>query len=204
MMDGDGRTLVGDSEGAVFADLICARKEAVGWARDIVRHEFPEPIRTWKVLVTDEEGEIVLTVALSEIRPCKMSRSRFELSRHIARLDYTFGGRLFDGLLVAAMLVVVVQAGLRIAPVTEEGGGYQLAAVRTKAPLVAVRFVERASLADITKLLDAYNASLVDGPRPGDLFKIRIASAASSPSELAKIVGRMAKEKVVEFAAVVE
>jgi hypothetical protein len=105
---------------------------------------------------------------------------------------------------MAAVLVVIVQADLRTAPVAEGNGGYRLTAAPTMVSLVAVRFVPKASLADITQLLDAYNASLVDGPGPGDLFKLRVGNANSSPDELAKVAGQIAREKIVEFAAVVE
>jgi hypothetical protein len=156
------------------------------------------------VLVTDEDGESVLTAALSEVRPCKVFRNRLDSSRDIARHDSNLGRSVLVGLLVPAVLVVIMQADLRTAPVAEGSDGYQLTAAPTGFPLVAVRFVPRASLADITKLLDAYSASLVDGPRPGGFYKLRIGSPISSPSELARIVGEIARENVVEFAAVAE
>jgi hypothetical protein len=64
-----------------------------------------------------------------------------------------------------------------------------------------VRFVREASVADITAFLETYQASLVGGPRPGDLYRLRVAETALPPAELAKVVSRMMQEKVVEFAA---
>ena len=95
---------------------------------------------------------------------------------------------------------MIVQAGLKTAPVSGTGGSYQIASASTEDAVVAVRFGQNASLADITKFLNAYKASLVDGPRPGGLYKLRIANTTLSPNEIAKLVGRMAQEKVVEFA----
>ena len=57
VVDGNSKNLLRDSEGAVFSDLGEARKEAVGWAQDFARHDFPKSIQTWKVLVFDENGD---------------------------------------------------------------------------------------------------------------------------------------------------
>ena len=66
---------------------------------------------------------------------------------------------------------------------------------------MAVRFAAQASMEDVTKFLAAYQASLVDGPRPGNMFRLRIGDTTLPPEELAKIVSRIGKEKIVEFAA---
>jgi hypothetical protein len=66
-----------------------------------------------------------------------------------------------------------------------------------------VRFAPRASAADISKFLYAYNASPVDGPRPAGFYRLRIRGATLPQERLAEIVRRMAQVKVVEFAAAV-
>jgi hypothetical protein len=65
-----------------------------------------------------------------------------------------------------------------------------------------VRFVPDATMADITKFLAAYKASLVGGPRPSGFYRLRIADTSLPQEELSKIVGRRAQEKVVEFATI--
>jgi len=66
MVDGHSRSLVKDSEGAEFSGMGEARKEAVGLARDVARHGLRRST-TWQVVVTDETGDEVLTVLLSEV-----------------------------------------------------------------------------------------------------------------------------------------
>ncbi len=203
MVDGDSKNLVRDSEGAVFSGVSEARKEAVSLARDVARHGFRGSTETWKVVVIDENGDEVLTVALSEIRARK-PRAWFDLGGHIAKFKSNFHPRTFVWLVAATVLAIIVQAAVSTVLVTEQRGNYQTASAPTEGPDVAVRFVSRASVADITQFLDAYKASLVGGPRPGGFYRLRIADTTLPREELAKIAGRMAQEKVVEFAAIVE
>jgi hypothetical protein len=200
VVDGVSKNLMGDSDGIVFSDLSGARKEAVGWARDFARHNFHESIRSWKVIVTDENADVVLTVPLSEARPCKLTRARLELDRLISKS----GPHVLVFSLAAAIVVVVVQAGLKTATVNKTGGGYELASASTESTVLAVRFAPNASLVEITKFLDAYKASLFDGPGPGGFYKLRIASTSLPQGEIKALIDRMAKEKVVEFAAAVQ
>jgi hypothetical protein len=65
-----------------------------------------------------------------------------------------------------------------------------------------VGFVAQASAADVTRFLETYRASIVDGPRAGGLYRIRIGEGRPSRDELAGIVSRMQQESaVIRFAA---
>jgi hypothetical protein len=200
VIDDVSKNLMGDSEGIVFSDLNGARKEAVGWARDFARHNFHESIQSWKVIVTDENADVVLTVPLCETRPSKMTRAWLEFDRRISKL----GSHVLVFPLAASILVVVVHAGLKTAPAKETSGGYELASASIENPVLAVRFAPKASLVDIAKFLEAYKASLFDGPGPGGFYKLRIASTILRNGEIEALIGRMAKEKVVEFVAAVQ
>ena len=68
-------------------------------------------------------------------------------------------------------------------------------------PTIAVRFAAQASMADVGKFLDQYQASLAGGPRPGNLYRLRIGDTALPREELSNIVRQMAQEKIVEFVA---
>jgi hypothetical protein len=203
VVEGNSKNLVRDSEGIVFSSVREARKEAVGLARDVVRHGFQGSIQTWKVLVTDENGDEVLTLPLSEVRARKIL-AWLDLRGRIAKFESSFGPRTFAWLITALVLAIIVQAAVTTVLITEQGRGYQTASAPTDGAIVAVRFVPHASAADITEFLDASNASVVGGPRPGGFYHLRVADTALPQEELAKIVGRMAQEKVVEFAAAVQ
>ena len=64
-----------------------------------------------------------------------------------------------------------------------------------------VRFARQASAAEITKFLENYKATLVDGPKAGGLYRVKIAMTSLAKEELHRVVQRMQQEHVVEFAA---
>jgi anti-sigma-K factor RskA len=72
-------------------------------------------------------------------------------------------------------------------------------AARSSAPAHAlVRFTPEARIADITTLLDSYQASIVDGAR-GGMFRLQF-NKAMSQDELTGLLGRMQREKIVNLA----
>lgn len=85
--------LARDIEGAVFADVNKAKKEAVGLARDIARHGLTGLAETGNVLVADEHGNEVLTVRLSGICKRKL-REWFDLHRHVAKYRSDFSAAI--------------------------------------------------------------------------------------------------------------
>ncbi|KWV57934.1 hypothetical protein AS156_37705 [Bradyrhizobium macuxiense] len=83
----------------------------------------------------------------------------------------------------------------RSAPLTRD-----LAAPAAAPSRVLVRFAPDARVADISALLDAYQASIVDGAK-GGLFRLQVGNRAMSKTDLAALVARLQKERIVSFAA---
>ena len=104
----------------------------------------------------------------------------------------------------AAVLAIAVQTAITTVPFAEQRSGYQTASAPPVGALVAVRFAAQASMADVGRFLDDYQASVAGGPQPGNMYRLRIGNAALPQAEIATILGRMSKEKVVEFAAAVQ
>jgi hypothetical protein len=200
MVDGYSRNLVKDSDGAEFSGVGEARKEAVGLARDVARHGLRRST-TWQVVVTDETGDEVLTVPLSEVRATKIRAWR-DLGGHIPTFEPRFRTRIFVWLIAAAVLATIVLAALTTSHISEKVGGYRTASAPTQGAVVAVRFVADARAADITEFLNTYKATLVGGPRPGGFYRLSLADQTLPEDELAKLVRRMTQETIVEFAAV--
>jgi hypothetical protein len=203
ILEGHSRNLVRDIEGAVLSGAGEARKEAVGLARDITRHGIHQPTQTWTVIVTNESGDEVLTVPLSGA-PARKSQGALDLGSCIAKLESSFGRGTIVWLIGAAVLAIAVPTGVTAVHVAQQRGSYQAASAPTEGALVAVRFASQASMADVGKFLDAYEASFAGGPRPGSLYRLRIGDTALPPEELSQIVRQMSQEKVVEFAAAVQ
>ena len=199
VVEGATRNVAKDSEGVALDSVGEVKKEAIGFARDLVQHK--EIARTWKVVVTDENGTQVLTLPLWEVR--RRSELWVDLRRRFTVLESKLGPRTFACLIAIAIMGIIAQASMRKEVGTKEGR-YQTASSASGATIVAVRFAPQAMAADIAKFLDAYNASLVGGPRPAGLYRLRIGEATMSQKELAKLVQRMAREAVVEFVVAVQ
>ena len=67
-----------------------------------------------------------------------------------------------------------------------------------------VRFTREANAAEITDFLQTYQATVVDGPKPGGLYRIKIAVASLAKEEFGRIVARMRHERIVEVAVASE
>jgi hypothetical protein len=64
-----------------------------------------------------------------------------------------------------------------------------------------VRFARQASAGEITSFLQHYQAAVVDGPNTGGAYRVRVAMGRLAKDEIARIVERMRRDRVVEFAA---
>jgi hypothetical protein len=62
-----------------------------------------------------------------------------------------------------------------------------------------VRFAPEARIADITALLDNYQASIVDGAK-GGMFRLQFGNKAMSKDETAGLLARLQREKIVSLA----
>jgi hypothetical protein len=80
----------------------------------------------------------------------------------------------------------------RSAPVTRDLGG-------ASPPRALVRFSEDARVADITALLDNYQASIVDGAK-GGMFRLQFGNSAMNKNDLAALMSKLQKEKIVSLA----
>ncbi|OAF11109.1 MULTISPECIES: hypothetical protein [Bradyrhizobium] len=84
-------------------------------------------------------------------------------------------------------------ASLSTAPITRELGGSTATPARA-----LVRFTPEARVADITSLLDSYQASIIDSAK-GGMFRLQF-DKAMSQDELTALLGRMQREKFVNLA----
>jgi hypothetical protein len=202
MVEGQGKKVVRDSAGTVLPSVRAARKEALGLARDVAGHGLRGLTQTWKVVVADEHGEAVLTVALSDVRAARL-RAWLGLRSRLAKPSSTFTHRMPVVALAGAILALAI--GIRTTIVVNEpADGFHTAAALAENTAIAVRFASSAQMAEITELLTAYRAAIVDGPRPGGFYRLRIADASAAQDELADVATRMAREPIIEFAAVVQ
>jgi len=115
----------------------------------------------------------------------------------------------------AAALIIVLQAAVIAKMVLADRGG-DATFETAYAPISAtrgidvgsyalVRFAPQVNIADMTKFLDSRGALIVDGPRPGGMYRVRIARTPLAAEELARAVKEFqSASNLVSFAAPAE
>lgn len=109
----------------------------------------------------------------------------------------------------AGALALVIQAGVIGQSYLGGGATFQTAShtpTGVTAPqagsFALVGFAPEATAFDIATLLTEINATIVEGPRPGGLYRIRIAPGALAPAELERILMTLRQRTgVVRFVA---
>jgi hypothetical protein len=116
----------------------------------------------------------------------------------------------------AGAIAILLQAGLIGAIVigerTQNQGTFQTASAPATQPASAVagtfalaRFAPGATAAAISAFLETNQATIVDGPRPGGLYRLRIADKALPQGERDQAIARLAAEtSIIGFVAASE
>ncbi len=103
-----------------------------------------------------------------------------------------------------AVAAIALQAFLLVSMATKPQVSYETAGLNPTASghgtFAMVRFAREASAAEITRFLEEYQATLVDGPKPGGYYRVRLGMKTLAKEELARIVSRMRQDRVVETA----
>jgi len=189
-------------EAALARDHELARRYA------LVREELAETIRLNEALGAPSPRPLQRLMAQIEGEAADSARTRgsVAIGRWLEGLLLRLSPRTLACSAVAAAIVILVQAGFLAALfVGPPGHSYRTASVEQAAApgsYALVGFVPQASAADVTKFLETHKASIVDGPRAGGLYRIRIGEGGLSRDELAKIIDRIQQESaVIRFAA---
>jgi anti-sigma-K factor RskA len=171
---------------------------------ELVREELAETIHLNETLGAPSARAMQKLFAAIDAESTNESRrTSFDFSGWLVGLIEQVSPRTLAWSAAAAGLAIVLQAGLLAGFfVAERGATYQTASydVATATPqgsFALVRFNPEADAADITKFFAAHKATLVEGPQPGGVYRIRVAPTALSQAELAKVVAQMAEDKSV-------
>jgi hypothetical protein len=173
---------------------------------DIVREELAETIHLNETLGAPSARameKLFAAIDAEEARAPRRSRS-FDLAARVSEYLSRFSPRALAWTATAAMLAIVVQATVIASVVVEKGGksNYDVANIDSDGSFAVVRFTTQANSGDITNFLGAHKASVVDGPKPGGLYRIRLSAAPLPRDEVSKIVKQMQSEsKIVAFIA---
>jgi anti-sigma factor RsiW len=168
---------------------------------ELVREELGETIHLNETLGAPSARAMQRLMAAIEAEAPAPRTASFGLGARLAAFVGSFSPRTLAWSASAAAVVLLLQAAVITGILVQDrAGGPQLAshgdaAPTETGPTALVRFAPQASAEDITRFLNAYNATLVDGPR-GGMFRIRVAGATTR-DDLAKVVTQMQNEKAI-------
>jgi len=177
---------------------------------ELVREEMVETIHLNETLGAPSARVAQRLFAAIDAEEEKITRRplKFDLSGWLAGLVERVSPRTLAWSGVAAAVAILLQAGLLAgAFLGERGTSYQTASYGdpiASAPgaYALVRFNPNATAGDITKFFDQHKLALVEGPKPGGIYRIQVSKANMPRDELLKIVAQLAEDKnVVAFIA---
>jgi len=194
---------------ALASDPELARQYAV------IREEYAETIhlneslgapsvRAMQKLFAAIDGEPVRKPSLSTSLSARVSEFFAKLSPRTLAWSASFGAvlLLLQAGVIGAVLMKNQAASFQTAslilneqsgPVTRDLGA------SVAPPRALVRFAPEARIADITALLDNYQASIVDGAK-GGMFRLQFGNRAMGKDEVAGLMSRLQGEKIVSLA----
>jgi anti-sigma-K factor RskA len=172
---------------------------------DLVREELAETIYLNESLgVPSARAMDRLMAAIDEETVARKRASARAVGTRFANFIASFSPRTLAIAASLATVAIALQAFVLVGMITKPQGGYETASISPQnqghGTFAMVRFAREASAAEITRFLEDYQATLVDGPKPGGFYRVRIAMKAMAKEELARVVSRMRQDRVVETA----
>ena len=173
---------------------------------ELVREEMAETIHLNETLgaPSARAAQRLFAAIDSENASVKRRTISFDLGGWIAGLIEQVSPRTLAWSAAAAAVAIVLQAGLLAGLfIGERGASYRTASYDEAAAPVGqgafalVRFNPTARAADITAFFESHKASLVEGPRAGGIYRIRVSANALPHDELNKVVAGLAADKSV-------
>jgi anti-sigma-K factor RskA len=164
----------------------------------LTREEMGEAVLDAELLGTPSPGALDKLMARIEAEPARRPGRAMSLLDIGGRLAAWLSPPVLGWATAAAALLVVVQAGILTtrlvpdAPVQYSTASGPRATAAGSFALVA--FQPDATAQAIAKLLEAKKASIVDGPRPGGLYKLRIGEAGMAKTDADKAIAALRAE----------
>ena len=193
-------------EEALARDPELARQYAV------IREEYAETIDLNESLGAPSARAMQKLFAAIDAEPAREPSSSFNFSSRVAGFFASLSPRTLAWSASLGALALLLQAGVIGAVLMKnQAASYQTASLSMNDPITRelgagaappralVRFAPDARVADITALLDSYQASIVDGAK-GGMFRLQFGNRAMTKDEVASLMNRLQKEKIVNLA----
>ena len=192
-------------EEALARDPELARQYAV------IREEYAETIHLNESLGAPSARAMAKLFAAIDAEPARRPSASVHLSARIAGFFASLSPRTLAWSASLGALALLLQAGVIGAVlVKNQNSTFQTASLSMNEPVTRalgpeappralVRFAPDARVADITALLDNYQASIVDGSN-GGMFRLQFGNKPMTKDEIAGLMSRLQSEKIVNLA----
>ena len=201
-----------DHSDAEAVEQALARDPDLARHYELVREELAETVLLNESLGAPSARAMdrVLAAVAAENGPASQGRGGGGLARRISDFLCALSPRTLAWAGVAAAVLIVAQAGViaRLSLAPHQSGKLEMASYEgtaaTEAPATyaLIRFQPQASAAEVTRVLAAGKVSIVAGPKPGGLYRIRLSDEALGDDEVARRLAVLqAESTVVGFVA---
>jgi hypothetical protein len=206
-----------DARDARRVDEALARDPELAKQYAVIREEYAETIDLNESLGAPSVRAMQKLFAAIDGEPARRPRVSFNFSARIAGFFARLSPRALAWSASLGALALLLQAGvIGTMLVKNQNASFQTASVSTNEPITRdlvtrdlgratpppralVRFAPDARVADITALLDNYQASIIDGAK-GGLFRLQFGDRAMGRDEFAGLIRRLQNEKIVSLA----
>jgi anti-sigma factor RsiW len=176
-----------------------------------IREEYAETIGLNESLGAPSARAMQKLFAAIDGEPARHPSMSLKFSARISAFFAKLSPRTLAWSASLGALALLLQAGVIGAVlVKNQTASYQTASLSTNdsitralgpeaPPRALVRFVPEARVADITALLDNYQATIVDGAK-GGMFRLQFGNKAMTKDEIAGLMSKLQSEKIVNLA----
>jgi hypothetical protein len=187
-----------------------ARDAALAKQYAAIREEYAETIGLNESLGAPSARAMAKLFAAIDGEPARKPSFSSRLSGAVSGFFASLSPRTLAWSASLGGLALLLQAGVigAVLVKNEQPGTFQTASLSMnepitrslapEAPRALVKFAPDARVADITTLLDSYQASIVDAR--GGMFRLQFGTRAMSKDEIAGLMNRLKSEKIVSLA----
>jgi hypothetical protein len=192
-------------------DEALARDPELAKQYAVIREEYAETIHLNESLGAPSARAMQKLFTAIDAEPARNPSASLNFSTRVAGFFASLSPRTLAWSASLGVLALLLQAGVIGAVlVKNQTVSFQTASLSMNEPITRdlgagappralVRFAPDARVADITALLDSYQASIVDGAK-GGMFRLQFGNRAMAKDEIASLMSKLQNEKIVSLA----
>jgi anti-sigma factor RsiW len=170
----------------------------------LVREELGETIHLNETLGAPSGRAMEQLFAKIDAEPARSPKMSFSLGAWLTNFAASLSPRTLAYAATAAVLAIVLQAAVITGVIVNERsnqGVFQTASYPSAGTFVVVRFAPDVTAAEVTNFLESNRVAVVDGPKLGGMYKVRIADGKLPKEEVGRVLSRLQGDKVIGFIA---